>query len=106
MTYSHCVTRVKRNSNKMPADSTQDEARRIAREAFLVFEHKEGSKLVDEKYGLTVKAPPAWPQAVTHLYCPCRDFPTIVRSMGINPTGGQIDKLLEQVAQHIGDSRS
>ena len=34
----------------MPVDATQDGARRIAREAFLVFEHKEGSKLVDEKY--------------------------------------------------------
>ena len=34
----------------MPAGATQDEARRIAREAFNVFEHKEGSKMVDEKY--------------------------------------------------------
>ena len=33
----------------MPLDSTQEEARRIAREAFVVFEHKEGSKVVDEK---------------------------------------------------------
>ena len=34
----------------MPAGDTRDEARRIAREAFLVFEHKEGSRMVDEKY--------------------------------------------------------
>lgn len=34
----------------MPAGATHDEARRIAREAFLVFEHKEGSRMVDEKY--------------------------------------------------------
>lgn len=34
----------------MPAGATHDEARRIAREAFLVFEHKEGSRTVDEKY--------------------------------------------------------
>ncbi|DBA68249.1 hypothetical protein WJX79_008784 [Trebouxia sp. C0005] len=58
----------------MPSDATQDEARRIARDAFLIFEHKEGSKMVDEK-----------------------DIPTIVRSMGINPTGIQIEKLLEQL---------
>lgn len=36
----------------MPAGATQDEARRIAREAFLVFEHKEGSRMVDEKYDI------------------------------------------------------
>lgn len=34
----------------MPAGATQDEACRIAREAFLVFEHKEGSRMADEKY--------------------------------------------------------
>ncbi|KAL3144832.1 Dynein regulatory complex protein 8 [Trebouxia sp. C0009 RCD-2024] len=58
----------------MPAGATQDEACRIAREAFLVFEHKEGSRMADEK-----------------------DIPTIVRSMGINPTGVQIEKLREQL---------
>lgn len=58
----------------MPLDSTQEEARRIAREAFVVFEHKEGSKLVDEK-----------------------DIPTIIRSMGINPTGAQLARLMEQL---------
>ena len=34
---------------KMSSDGTQDQARRIARDAFVVFEHKEGSRLVDEK---------------------------------------------------------
>lgn len=28
----------------------------------------------------------------------CRDVPTVIRSMGINPTGAQLQRLLEQVA--------
>lgn len=43
----------------MSSDATQDQARRIARDAFLVFEHKEGSRLIDEKYAAVEFEPTA-----------------------------------------------
>lgn len=49
-------------------------ARKKARDAFLVFEHKEGSRLVDIK-----------------------EIPTVVRSMGFNPNSEQITAIVDQI---------
>ncbi|KAK9808641.1 hypothetical protein WJX72_001102 [[Myrmecia] bisecta] len=61
----------------MPAE---DENRRIAREAFMVFEHKEGSKMVDEK-----------------------EIATVIRSMGINPSNAQIAEVQAQLKEGAED---
>lgn len=54
------------------------EAKKRVKEAFIIFEHKEGSKLVDE-----------------------REVPTIVRSLGINPTTTQIQVLQQRIAASL-----
>ena len=54
-------------------------AKKRAREAFLIFEHREGSKLVDSK-----------------------EIPTVIRSLGINPTGEQCDILLGEMKNEDG----
>uniref|UniRef100_A0A061RCU6 Ef-hand calcium-binding domain-containing protein 2 n=1 Tax=Tetraselmis sp. GSL018 TaxID=582737 RepID=A0A061RCU6_9CHLO len=54
-------------------------ARRRAREAFLIFEHREGSKLVDVK-----------------------EIPTVIRSLGINPTSEQCEMLVNDVRNEDG----
>jgi Ca2+-binding EF-hand superfamily protein len=51
------------------------EAKKRVREAFIIFEHKEGSKLVDAK-----------------------ELPVIVRSLGINPTTAQVQALQQRIA--------
>uniref|UniRef100_A0A383V578 EF-hand domain-containing protein n=1 Tax=Tetradesmus obliquus TaxID=3088 RepID=A0A383V578_TETOB len=51
------------------------ESKTRVREAFIIFEHKEGSKLVDAK-----------------------ELPTIVRSLGINPTTAQVQALQQRIA--------
>eukprot|EP00798_Chlamydomonas_sp_ICE-L_P027767 gene27767-7407_t len=51
-----------------------DDAKKRVKEAVLLFEHKEGSKLVDSK-----------------------DIGTLVRSLGLNPTGSQIEILRDQL---------
>jgi Ca2+-binding EF-hand superfamily protein len=51
------------------------EAKKRVREAFIIFEHKEGSKLVDAK-----------------------ELPTIVRSLGVNPTTAQVQTLQQRIA--------
>jgi Ca2+-binding EF-hand superfamily protein len=51
------------------------EAKKRVREAFIIFEHKEGSKLVDAK-----------------------ELPTIVRSLGVNPTTAQVQALRQRIA--------
>eukprot|EP00951_Prasinocladus_malaysianus_P030290 scaffold284460_cov50-Prasinocladus_malaysianus.AAC.1 len=54
-------------------------AKKRARDAFLIFEHREGSRLVDGK-----------------------EIATVIRSLGINPTGPQCDQLLEEVRNEDG----
>lgn len=51
------------------------ESKKRVREAFIIFEHKEGSKLVDAK-----------------------ELATIVRSLGINPTTAQVQALQQRIA--------
>eukprot|EP00775_Hariotina_reticulata_P013615 gene13615-13741_t len=50
------------------------EAKQRVREAFITFEHKEGSKLVDAK-----------------------DIPTVIRCLGVNPTTAQLQMLQERI---------
>ena len=56
-------------------------ARKRAREAFLVFEHREGSRLVDSK-----------------------ELPTVIRSLGINPSNVQCDAILSDVKNEDGSA--
>eukprot|EP00882_Tetradesmus_deserticola_P018936 GHRQ01020359.1.p1 GENE.GHRQ01020359.1~~GHRQ01020359.1.p1 ORF type:complete len:180 (-),score=47.90 GHRQ01020359.1:289-828(-) len=51
------------------------EAKKRVREAFIIFEHKAGSKLIDAK-----------------------ELPTIVRSLGVNPTTAQVQTLQQRIA--------
>jgi Ca2+-binding EF-hand superfamily protein len=51
------------------------EAKKRVREAFIIFEHKEGSKLVDST-----------------------ELPTIVHSLGVNPTTAQVQVLQQRIA--------
>eukprot|EP00892_Ulva_mutabilis_P009924 jgi/Ulvmu1/7303/UM035_0092.1 len=56
------------------------ELRKKARESFITFEHKEGSRLVHEK-----------------------DLSTILRAIGINPTEQQLANITELIKTHIED---
>lgn len=56
-------------------------AKKRAREAFLIFEHREGSRLVEGK-----------------------DIPTIIRSLGINPTGAQCEVLMNDARNEDGSA--
>lgn len=58
-----------------PSAEKLEKLRGRVREAFVLFEHKEGSRLVDVK-----------------------DVPTAVRSIGVNPTSMQLSLLLDQLA--------
>lgn len=58
-----------------------DGIKKRVREAVVLFEHKEGSKLVDLK-----------------------DIGTLVRSLGVNPTVAQVSVLTEQLSTLSGDS--
>ena len=54
--------------------SRLENTKRRVRDAFILFEHKEGSKLVDIK-----------------------DVPTVIRSLGVNPTQAQTQMVSEQL---------
>mmetsp|Transcript_7787 Transcript_7787/g.22162 ORF Transcript_7787/g.22162 Transcript_7787/m.22162 type:complete len:170 (-) Transcript_7787:68-577(-) len=56
-------------------------AKKRARDAFLVFEHREGSRLVDAK-----------------------ELPTVIRSLGINPSNAQCDAILNDMKNEDGSA--
>jgi Ca2+-binding EF-hand superfamily protein len=58
-----------------------NEAKQRVREAFITFEHREGSKLIDAK-----------------------DIPTVVRCLGVNPTSPQIQMLQERITASAADT--
>eukprot|EP00877_Chromochloris_zofingiensis_P007978 jgi/Chrzof1/3433/Cz12g25080.t1 len=64
----------------MSKEDQINEAKKRVREAFIVFEHREGSKLVD-----------------------AREIPTIVCSLGVNPTTAQLQALQERITQASPD---
>ncbi|KAJ9513463.1 hypothetical protein QJQ45_006026 [Haematococcus lacustris] len=59
----------------MPPAEVVEAAKKRLREAAILFEHKEGSRMVDIK-----------------------DIGTLVRSLGVNPTGMQINLLVDELA--------
>eukprot|EP00873_Tetraselmis_striata_P006582 jgi/Tetstr1/426846/TSEL_017060.t1 len=63
-----------------PQQAAELEAtKKRVREAFLTFEHREGSKLVDSK-----------------------EIATVIRSMGINPSSAQCDLILSEIRNEDG----
>lgn len=71
--------------------------RKNAREAFITFEHKEGSRLVHEKYVFLVRLHRIRKDACARAESGCRDLPTILRTIGINPTEQQLTSITELV---------
>mmetsp|Transcript_39859 Transcript_39859/g.88609 ORF Transcript_39859/g.88609 Transcript_39859/m.88609 type:complete len:166 (+) Transcript_39859:163-660(+) len=67
----------------MPVAEQVESLKRRVREAVILFEHKEGSKLVDIK-----------------------DVATLVRSLGVNPTGAQISLVIDQLTALNNDADS
>jgi calmodulin len=67
----------------MGREKQYEAAKKKARDAFILFEHKEGSKLVDIK-----------------------EIPTVIRSLGINPTNSQLSIVVEQITAALGEEAS
>ncbi len=66
----------------MPSSAEKlEKLRARVRDAFILFEHKEGSRLVDLK-----------------------DIPTAVRSIGVNPTSAQLMVVLDQLTSLAAES--
>lgn len=73
---------IRSTSMASKAEQLADAKKRV-REAFIVFETKEGSRLANTK-----------------------DIPTIVRSLGVNPTTAQVQVLLDQIAAAVPPEQS
>lgn len=65
----------------MPSTEVVEATKKRVREAVTLFEHKEGSKSVDIK-----------------------EIPTLVRYLGVNPTGVQLTQLTDQLATLNADT--
>ncbi|GIL86092.1 hypothetical protein Vretimale_13887 [Volvox reticuliferus] len=65
------------------ASDKHEKIRGRVRESFILFEHKEGSRLVDFK-----------------------DVPTAIRSCGVNPTSVQLNLILDQLAALNAESEA